>query len=148
MLLSQRCEYAIRAALYLAALDRSSYVAVREISAALGIPHSFLAKTVQDLTGAGVLVSMRGPVGGLALARSADQTTLEEIVVAVDGPGLFSECVLGLPGCGDHQPCPVHAQWASTRGRIRGMFASTTLADTAARIQSGDLRLALQNVSG
>ena len=143
MLLSQRCEYAVRAALYLAAADRAGYVAVREISDALGIPRPFLAKTVQDLTGAGVFTSMRGPTGGLALARPADQITIKEVVLAVDGSDIFTECVLGLPGCGNRQPCPLHAQWAPARAQVHDMFAGATLADTAARTQAGDFRLAL-----
>lgn len=143
MLLSQRCEYAVRAALYLAASNASSYVAVREISEALNIPRSFLAKTVQDLTGAGVFTSMRGPSGGLALARSADRITLKEVVLAVDGSAIFTECVLGLPGCGDRKPCPLHDQWVPARDRVHAMFAGATLADTAARTGAGDFRLAL-----
>ena len=143
MLLSQRCEYAVRAALYLAASDRTGYVAVREISEALNIPHHFLAKTVQVLTSAGVFASMRGPAGGLALGRPAARISIEEVVLAVDGPAVFTECVLGLPGCGDRKPCPLHDQWAPARERVRQMFAGATLADTAARIQAGDFRLAL-----
>jgi Rrf2 family protein len=143
MLLSQRCEYAVRTALYLAAADRNGYVAVREISEALNIPHHFLAKTVQALTGAGIFASMRGPTGGLALARSADRITLKEVVLAVDGSDIFTECVLGLPGCGDRKPCPLHDQWAPARARVHDMFAGATLADTAARTLAGDFRLAL-----
>lgn len=143
MLLSQRCEYAVRTALYLAAADRTGYVAVREISEALNIPRPFLAKTVQDLTGAGVFTSMRGPAGGLALARPAGDITLKEIVLAVDGSDIFTECVLGLPGCGDRKPCPLHDQWVPARTQVHAMFASATLADTAARTQAGDFRLAL-----
>ena len=142
MLLSQRCEYAVRAALYIAALDSAAYVAVREISDALRIPRHFLAKTVQDLTAAGVLTSMRGPTGGLALARPADRITLEEIVLAVDGADVFTECVLGLPGCGDRKPCPLHDQWAPARARVHQMFPGATLADTAGRIRDGEFRLA------
>ena len=142
MILSQRCEYAVRTALYLAATDRRDYVAVREISDALGIPQAFLAKTVQALTAAGLFASMRGPTGGLTLARPATQITLKEIVLAVDGGDLFTECVLGLPGCGDRQPCPLHDQWAPARARVHAMFASASLADTAARTQAGDFRLA------
>ena len=143
MLLSQRCEYAVRTALYLAAADRASYVAVREISEALNIPHHFLAKTVQDLTAAGVFVSMRGPTGGLALARPADRITLKDVVLAVDGAAVFTECVLGLPGCGDRKPCPLHDQWAPARESVHRMFAHATLADTAERTRHGDFRLAL-----
>ncbi len=110
MVLSQRCEYAVRTAPYLAAADRSGYVAVRVMSAALGIPHPFLAKIVQDLTSAGVFASMRGPDAGFALARPAAQIRLKAIVLSVDGAALFSAYVLGLPGCGDRQPCPLHDQ--------------------------------------
>ena len=143
MLLSQRCEYAIRAALYLAAKGSASYVAVREISEALNIPRSFLAKTVQDLTGAGVFTSMRGPAGGLALARPANQIPLKEVVLAVDGADIFTACVLGLPGCGNRKPCPLHDPWVPARSRVHDMFASATLADTAARTLAGEFRLAL-----
>ena len=68
MLISKSCEYALRAALYMAANEPSSYRAVREISDALGVPHHFLAKTVQTLTADGLFQSMRGPYGGIALA--------------------------------------------------------------------------------
>ena len=142
MLLSKSCEYAIRAALHVASADRAGYTPVREISGALGIPYPFLAKIVQALTQAGLFQSMRGPSGGIALGRPAAQITLEEIVVAVDGPAVFEECVLGLPGCGDRKPCPLHDQWAPARGQVHRLFGSATLADTASRIQAGDFRLA------
>ena len=142
MLLSKSCEYAIRTALYLAAADSASYIAVREVSSALNIPYHFLAKTVQTLIQAGLFESMRGPHGGIALARPAGRIRLHEIVEAVDGPAVFRECVLGLPGCGDRKPCPLHHQWAPARDRVRDMFAQATLADTAEQIQAGDFRLA------
>ncbi|HLT46215.1 MAG TPA: Rrf2 family transcriptional regulator [Rubricoccaceae bacterium] len=142
MLLSQRCEYALRTALYVAAAAPGAYIAVREISSALGIPYHFLAKIVQTLTGAGLFQSMRGPTGGVALARPAARITLKDIVLAVDGPAVFRECVLGLPGCGDREPCPLHDQWAPARAEVGRMFGEATLADTAARIQAGGFRLA------
>jgi Rrf2 family protein len=142
MLLSKSCEYALRTALYLASKAPASYIAVREISTTLNIPYHFLAKIVQPLTQTGLFNSMRGPTGGIALARPADQIRLKEIVLAVDGPGIFHECVLGLPGCGDRKPCPLHDQWAPARDRVSRMFADATLADTAERVHAGDFRLA------
>ena len=108
----------MRAALYVAASPAQGYTSVREISEALGIPFPFLAKIAQSLTQAGILRTLRGPTGGVALARPVEQIRLQEIVVAIDGPGIFTECVLGLPGCGDRRPCPLHAEWADARGRI------------------------------
>lgn len=141
MLLSKRCEYALRAALHLAAEEADSFVAIRDVSAALGISYPFLAKIAQDLTAAGLLTSQRGPSGGIALARPAGSITLEEIVLAIDGPAIFTECVLGLPGCGEQRPCPLHAQWAVARDRVHAMFASASLAGVAAQIQQHGFRL-------
>jgi Rrf2 family protein len=141
VLLSKSCEYAIRTALYVATRSPGGYTAVREVSERLGMPYPFLAKIVQALTQAAVLRTLRGPNGGIALARTPEEITLKEIVVAIDGPALFRECVLGLPGCGDRAPCPLHAEWAPTRARVERMFGEMTLAVAADDIRSNDRRL-------
>ncbi len=142
MLLSKSCEYAIRAALCLASVETVGYTSVREISEALKTPAPFLAKIAQTLTQAGILRALRGPNGGVALARPAGEITLKEIVLAMDGPDIFTECVLGLPGCGHRKPCPLHHEWMPARERIGQMFGAVTLADTAASIRAQDYRLA------
>ncbi len=144
MLLSKTCEYAIRTALYVAATEPTAYTAVREIADALGIPYPFLAKIAQTLTQAGLLQTLRGPHGGIALARPATRITLEEVVLATDGPAIFRECVLGLPGCGDRKPCPLHDQWVPARERIHAMFATATLSEVAANIRAHNLRLVFE----
>ena len=141
MVLSKRCEYALLSALYLSAPERGAYTAVREVSEALGLPQPFLAKIVQALAQAGVVRTLRGKKGGIALARPPADVTLREIVVAVDGPGLFRACVLRLPGCDDARPCPLHAQWTGLRAAVERMFAEATLAAVAADTRQRGLRL-------
>ena len=142
MLLSKACEYGLRAVLYLTERTGEGYVPIRSVSDALGIPYHFLAKIVQTLAQADILTSSRGPNGGVALARPPSQITLKEIVLAVDGASIFTECVLGLPGCGDQQPCPLHDQWTPARDRIHRMFDHVSLAEMAERMDEGDFRLA------
>lgn len=142
MLLSKSCEYGLRAVLHLTTSVADTYVPIREVSTRLGIPYHFLAKIAQTLIQAGLVASTRGPNGGIRLARPAAQISLHEIVLALDGPAIFEACVLGLPGCGVEQPCPLHDQWAPARDRVRAMFEETTLDELAARIQSSDFRLA------
>ena len=127
MLLSHRCTYGLRLALFLAERGAGEHVAIHEVAQALGMPAAFLSKTAQSLVRAELLVSRRGPGGGVALARKPAAILLSEIVLAIDGPGAFTECVLGLPGCGHRTPCPLHAEWVTTRDRIRGVFEETTL---------------------
>lgn len=141
MLLSARGEYAIRCALYVASPERGPYVGIREVSEALGIPRPFLAKLVQTLTRAGILRSLRGRTGGIALARAATAITLKEVVVAVDGSALFTACVLRLPGCGDLRPCPLHTAWVPVRERIEQMFGDATLEAVARETRANDFRL-------
>ncbi|GAB5537264.1 MAG: Rrf2 family transcriptional regulator [Rubricoccaceae bacterium] len=141
MLLSKACEYGIRAVLYLTDAHAEGYVPVRAISETLSIPHHFLAKIIQTLTQAEVLTSHRGPTGGVALSRPASEITLEEVVVAIDGDALFTECVLGLPGCGHEKPCPLHTQWATARDRVHRLFQNVTLAAMSDRMEDGDYRL-------
>ena len=141
MLLSKSCEYGLRAALYIAILRPEGYISIREVSDELGISFHFLTKILQKLTGAGIMHSFRGPNGGVALTRPAGEVTLLDVVLAIDGPSLFTECVLGLPGCGNRTPCPLHEGWAEERARLRDMFATTSLARMAERIERLDLRL-------
>lgn len=144
MLLSKGCEYGLRAALYLVTLEGEGerFVSIRTISEELGISFHFLTKTFQKLTDAEIMESQRGPKGGIALARPVDEVTLLDLVLAIDGPALFEECVLGLPECGNRRPCPIHKRWADQRKRLRALFAEKTLQTLAAEIQESNLRLA------
>jgi len=128
-MLSKSCEYGLRASLYLASLEQEGYVSIGTISEELDISFPFLTKIFQKLNNAGLLDSRRGPNGGVALTLPAEEITLYEIVVAIDGDDLFEECVLGLPGCGEAEPCPLHEQWADERDRVENMFQNTTLAE-------------------
>jgi len=142
MLLSKSCEYGLRAMLYLATLGDGAnpdegaavdptreYVSIRTVSDELDIGFSFLTKVFQQLNDAGLLTSKRGPGGGVALTRPPDDIHLHEIVVAIDGDDLFEECVLGLPGCGEAEPCPLHDRWSETRSELEATFRGTTLAE-------------------
>ena len=141
MLLSKRCTYGLRLALYLTARPFGAYVPIGDVSTALGMPPAFLSKTAQSLIAAGLLASSRGPHGGIRLAQPPSSTRLLSIVEALDGPALFEACVLGLPGCGHRRPCPLHDPWVAAREQLRALFDETTLADLGARIQTEGLRL-------
>lgn len=151
MLLSKSCEYGLRAMLYLGlevstddaaeegeAVTGASgpsrsptrrYVSIQTISDGLDIGESFLTKVFQQLNDAGLLASKRGRGGGVALTRPPGKISLYEIVVAIDGNDLFHECVLGLPGCGEAEPCPIHDHWTDERDRMKATFQATTLAE-------------------
>lgn len=142
MVLSKACSYGILASLYLARNnERNEYISIKEISDDLDISFHFLTKILQTLTENGIVVSLRGPKGGVNLDQDPRETTLYDIIVAIDGPDLFSECILGLPGCGQAKPCPMHDHWQAERDQLKESFKSKSLADVSNKIEEFKLRL-------
>ncbi len=145
MVLSKACTYGILASLYVAreASRSRGYVSIGRMSEELNISFHFLTKILQQLTSAGIITSMKGPKGGVALRRDPKEISLVDVIVAIDGMGLFTDCLLGLPGCGEEKPCPVHDDWADIRASLFQAFRDKSLADTALRIDELNLRFAL-----
>ncbi len=145
MVLSKACTYGILASLYVARESSRSkdYVSIGKMSKELNISFHFLTKILQQLTSAGILVSMKGPKGGVALKRDPKEISLVDVVVAIDGMGLFTDCLLGLPGCGEEKPCPVHGEWDGIRANLFHTFRGKNLEETAKSIDELNLRFAL-----
>lgn len=141
MLLSKSCVYGLRASLYLATRKKGEFVPIRKMSDKLEISFHFLTKILQQLTAEGIMESFKGPNGGIRLSRDGKEIPLVDIVVAIDGPELLTECALGLPGCGTKNPCPLHDKWAETRDGIKDMLENTTLSELVKKGKTENLRL-------
>lgn len=143
MLFSKGCTYAIRASVLVTLKEANEdrrFIPIRELSDELNLSFHFLTKIMQTLTEAHILESFRGPNGGVGLAKPAKEISLLDIVAAVDGMSLFTDCALGLPGCGDSTPCPLHESWAKRREELRKMLSKTSLAILAKDIRNGSIR--------
>lgn len=141
MLLSKSCVYGLRAALYLSAKGPESFTPIRSMSDNLEISFHFLTKILQQLTAEGILESYKGPNGGVKLTKPGEKVTLLDIVRAIDGEAMFTECALGLPGCGVMKPCPMHDKWAETRDGIKEMLETTTLKELSSKGKRLNLRI-------
>ncbi len=127
MIYSSACGYAIRALTWMALRKPEGYLLLGEICEQAALPRHFLAKVFQDLVRRGLLVSAKGRGGGFTLARPASRVTLYEIVEAIDGVAVLSQCVVGLARCDDRQPCPQHDAWKPLRSEIHAFLQETTL---------------------
>lgn len=140
-MLSKACTYGLLASFYVAKLKGTDYVSIREMSDDLGISFHFLTKILQKLTHEGIMVSHKGPKGGVSLGRAPERISLLDIITAIDGPDLLNECLLGLPGCGHEKPCPMHQQWMEIRSRLTNMFMEQNLANSTDEIIRNGFRL-------
>ncbi len=141
MLFSKKCIYGLRATLYVASLESHQFVSIRQISENLNISFSFLTKILQELTQKNIMVSYRGPKGGVSLSKSAAQIKLIEIVNAFENEAYLSECILGLSNCGSQIPCPLHEHWLAIRNDIKSLLTNTSLYQLASQINKTGMRL-------
>ncbi|NND72280.1 MAG: Rrf2 family transcriptional regulator [Rhodothermales bacterium] len=134
-MLSRACHIAIRATVYLALHSGASYVNTKEIGRVLGESHHFVAKVLNQLAGAGILHSYRGPNGGVALSKSPDKLYLKDIIAVVDGKGALEGCVLGNAKCSASNPCALHEDWSPIRQQIMDLVENRSLGQIAERIR-------------
>lgn len=101
-MLSLTLRYGLSAAVLLASREGSpDYVKVRALSRMLSVPHSVLAKTLQQLGAAGMVDSLRGPHGGCRWKQSALDVTVADLARALDAMPSDPGCLMGplaLPG--------------------------------------------------
>jgi Rrf2 family transcriptional regulator, iron-sulfur cluster assembly transcription factor len=140
VLFSRQCEYALQAVMFLALKPEGERTSIRELTKRIEIPYHFLAKILQDLTYKGLLVSQKGPTGGFALAKSAKEITLYDIVDAIDGSGFMEKCVLGFPECSGKSPCAVHERWGAMREELRVLLGSKNVSQMAKEMKKSEYK--------
>lgn len=136
MFYRRSAQLALQASLLLALEAEGSSRPVREIAAALDAPASYLSKVLHNLTRVGLLRSVRGPRGGVQLARSARDIYLWDILSALEPAGELESCFLGLARCNAFTPCPVHKSWAPIRAQILNLLQTKSLGEFATEARS------------
>ncbi len=136
---STSCHYGLQAMIYIALHSTNEKnVDLGQIAEKQEIPKHFLSKILQMLVKNGLLNSMKGPTGGFSLSRSADDITLIEVIDAIDGLDVFTQCGIGFKRCDDNHPCPIHHEYKQVRNNIRELFENKTLLELSEDIKSGD----------
>jgi Rrf2 family protein len=132
--LSKRGSYAAAAAICLArAYPTGRPKKLREISAEMDIPRTYVPQILGDLVHAGIAVSSAGRDGGHRLAREPSQVSVAEVIEAAEGPLASERCALGDGPCRWQAVCPMHETITAATASLRQVLDSTTLATLAER---------------
>jgi Rrf2 family protein len=130
MKISAKADYAVRAALTLAASNGDDRpVKGERIADAQGIPLKFLENILIDLRQAGLVASQRGPEGGYRLDGSPSEITVADVIRAVDGP--LAAVRGGRPEEASYEGAAENLQtvWIALRAGVRGVLEHVTLDD-------------------
>ena len=124
---SQTVEYALRAAVFLAA-QPGEPATTEEVAERTRVPAPYLAKILQGLVRAGLVKSQRGVGGGVTLAKDPAELTILEVVNAVEPIKRITTCPLGLQTHGPRL-CPLHRRVDAALAAVESAFGGTTLAE-------------------
>lgn len=133
--LSKQTDYGLLALSYLAHAESGRSVNAREIAAEYGIPQELLAKILQRLARARLVVSTAGPNGGYRLAKPAEQISIGAVIEAIDGPPAFVYCMKEehLNACEQMPRCTIRQPLARINARLLQMLNLITLAEICGR---------------
>jgi len=103
-------------------------VSTREIAEGFEMSENHLAKVHQRLAKCGLIRAVRGPGGGVELAKAPEEITLLDIFTAIEGEVESGYCLLGEPTCG-RRVCMMKDLVRKVHHDILDYFAKTRLSD-------------------
>ena len=131
--LSKKADYALMAMKHLAMRpEPRRRASAREIAEAYDIPLELLAKVLQRLVRARLLVSVQGTRGGYRLGRPPHAIPVADVIQAVDGPVTVTACSPDDHRCDQYSKCSIRDPLWKIRGRILEALTTVTVAELAA----------------
>lgn len=141
MRLTRHTDYALRVLIYLGVRD-DGLATIEEISRHYGISKNHLMKVVHRLGQLGYVRTLRGRMGGIALARAPAAIVVGEVVRATEDDLALVECFQpGNHACRIAPACRLKQALGEAIAAFMAVLDGVTLADLV--VERQDLRLLL-----
>ncbi len=130
-MVSQKCQYAIRAVFELARRHGEGPVKISDIAEAQAIPLRFLEVILSQLRRVGLVQSKRGAEGGYLMARRPERVTVGEIVKFMEGPQVPVACMTDKDagGCILYGNCVFIGMWKRVAKAVSEVYDETSFQD-------------------
>ena len=132
--LTKKADYGLMALKYLAEQSTGPAPAAqsaKDIAQAYHIPPPLLAKILQTLARAGLLVSHAGTNGGYALGRPANEISAFEVIRAIDGPLFITSCITIHGTCDLAGHCTIKEPLRKVNDSITDLLSKIHISDLA-----------------
>jgi Rrf2 family protein len=127
--LTKKADYGLMALKYLAEHPDLGAQSAKDIAEAYHIPPPLLAKILQTLAKAGLLVSHAGTNGGYALARPATEISAFEVIRAIDGPLFITSCITIHGACDLAGHCTIKEPLRKVNDAIKDLLSGIRISD-------------------
>lgn len=126
--LSKKVEYGLIALRHLAMLPQGVSATAREIAEEYAIPSELCAKTLSQLSKAGLALSTSGVRGGYTLAMQPELISVHAVVRAIEGDNTLTECQ-EHGTCALHDICTIKDPLRRLQDNITQTFTRMTIAE-------------------
>lgn len=133
MKLSTRARYGTRALLELALRQGEGPIFLKEIAKRQQISLPYLEHLIAPLIAGGIIRSVKGPRGGIYLAKTPKEIKLIEVMQLLEGSVAPAECVNDPVTCDRSEFCVTRDIWSELKEAMEGVLGSTTLQDLVER---------------
>ena len=138
MRMSQGVEWALHCCHLLTGLPADASASSSQLAEFYQLPAAYLSKHLQTLARAGVMAALPGPQGGYRLARPADQISVLDVVMAIEGTATLFRCTeirqrVPVPGPPEtyRNPCAIASVFARADEAWSRELSNVTIADLA-----------------
>ena len=129
--LTKKADYGLIAMKHLAEHAATGALSAKEVAEALKIPSGLLAKILQRLVRAKLLISLQGTNGGYRLARDSRTISAFDVIKAIDGPLFITSCVTHKGACEQTSRCTVKEPLQKVSLAIEEVLSKVTIFDLA-----------------
>jgi Rrf2 family protein len=137
MIFSSKAEYGVRLMVELARQEGDQPTSLKALAEADELPLSYLEHVVARLRKAGLVQASRGAHGGYWLTRPAEEITMDDVVLALEGTIAPMECFVNFNpervACSHEadagRACSTKLLWMRVQGGVIKALQGTTLAE-------------------
>jgi FeS assembly SUF system regulator len=132
MRLTHLADYAVVMMTAAARRDAAARLSATDLAQETGVPLPTAQKLMQQLAAHGLLIGQRGAGGGYALARPVGEISLADIVEAIEGPIVLTQCADGANHeCALDTHCRVKPHMGIVGNAVRGALGAVSLQELA-----------------
>lgn len=138
MKLSTRTRYGVRLMIELAMRFGEGPVYLREIASKEDISEKYLSQIILPLKSSGLVLSHRGVKGGYELVAEPAQTTMLQIVQALEGKHEILSCIGPQDSCARATQCVARSLWAKVQSAMDDTLEAVTLGELVEQVKTNN----------
>lgn len=145
--LTKKADYGLIAMRHLAEHPEMGALSAKDVAELYSMPQEALAKILQKLAKAKLVVSQQGTNGGYVLARDPRLISALEVIRAIEGPLFITSCSSEKGGCNQSSKCTVREPLRKVSRTIEEVLEKLTvweLTEAPAEQVPSDLLVTLQ----